>query len=92
MFHDVLYRYIKAPKDDKPVESSSVKLNKQDSEEAAFGTYASSGGEKFVYRVKKTGSFGGYKIVSEDTNTIKTREDLLNMRSKKKSDRYRITI
>ena len=45
------------------------------------------GGEKFVYRVKKTGSFGGYKIVSEDTNTVKTREDLLNMRSKKKSDR-----
>jgi hypothetical protein len=31
-------------------------------EEAAFGTYASQGGEKFVYRVKKEGAFGGYKV------------------------------
>ena len=56
-------------------------------EEDAFGTYASSGGEKFVYRVKKTGSFGGYKIVTEDTNSSTSREQLLDMRSKKKSDR-----
>lgn len=31
-------------------------------EEDAFGTYASQGGEKFVYRVKKEGGFGGYKV------------------------------
>ena len=31
----------------------------------AFGTYASAGGDKLVYRVKKTGAFGGYKIVTE---------------------------
>ena len=31
----------------------------------AFGTYASAGGQKLVYRVKKAGAFGGYKIVEE---------------------------
>ncbi len=56
-------------------------------EEEAFGTYASSGGEKFVYRVKKTGSFGGYKIVTEDLKSSTSREQLLDMRAKKKSDR-----
>jgi hypothetical protein len=56
-------------------------------EEAAFGTYASEGGSKFTYRVKKEGSFGGYKIISESTTDSMSREDLLNMRTKKKSDR-----
>ena len=56
----------------------------------AFGTYASGGGEKFVYRVKKEGAFGGYKIVTEDVSkgNAKSREELLDMRTKKKSDRF----
>ena len=29
------------------------------------GTYASAGGEKVVYRVKKPGAHGGYAIVTE---------------------------
>lgn len=31
----------------------------------AFGTYASSGGTKLTYRVKKSGTYGGYKIITE---------------------------
>ena len=39
-------------------------------------------------RVKKTGSFGGYKVITENNQSVKSREELLEMRSKKKSDRY----
>lgn len=46
------------------------------------------GGTKAVYRVRKEGPHGGYKMISEDTNTNASREDLLFMRSKKKSDRH----
>ena len=57
-------RYIKAPKDtsgeEKQAEQALQKKHK--TEEDAFGTYASQGGEKFVYRVKKEGGFGGYKV------------------------------
>ena len=58
-----------------------------DGEKEAFGTYAGDLGSKFVYRVKKAGAYGGYAILSEDTST-KSRGDLLNMRSKKKADRF----
>ncbi len=60
---------------------------RQRQEAQAVGTYASQGGEKFVYRVKNEGSFGGYKIVSEAAGG-RSREQLLDMRTKKKSDRY----
>lgn len=62
-------------------------LRAHKTEEEAFGTYASKGGNVFNYRVKKAGAFGGYKIVSESTNGEKSREDLLDARTKKKSDR-----
>jgi hypothetical protein len=62
---------------------------KVDSEVAAFGTYASQGGTKFAYRVKKAGAAGSYAIVTEDLKDCnKSREDLLAMRCKKKSDRH----
>ena len=92
------FRFIKAPKD--PSSSSSSGENdekkkklmtgkgQQDSEEAAFGEYVSQGGTKAVYRVKKTGPHGGYKMITEDTRTNTSREELLFMRSKKKSDRH----
>jgi len=85
-----LYRYIKAPKD--PINNDDKEQKaierKHKVEENAFGTYASNGGEKFVYRVKKVGAYGGYKIVTESTQSTKSREELLDMRKKKKSDRY----
>lgn len=82
--------YIKAPKD--PVNNDDKEQKaierKHKAEESAFGTYASKGGEQFVYRVKKEGAFGGYKIMKESTNSTLSREELLDMRKKKKSDRF----
>ena len=41
-----------------------------------------------VYRVKKAGVYGGYEIVTADANEEMSREDLLQLRSKKKADRH----
>lgn len=38
---------------------------KIEEEGTAFGTYAGEGGEKLTYRVKKSGAYGGYKIISQ---------------------------
>ena len=59
------FRYIKAPKDPRAELEKDKPKGSAYSEEAAFGTYASGGGEKFTYRVKKTGAFGGYRVVTE---------------------------
>lgn len=84
------FRFIKAPKDEVGEEElarqQTSKAHK--AEQAAFGTYASEGGTRFNYRVKKGGAFGGYHIVSESTAEALTREDLLDKRTKKKSDRF----
>lgn len=66
----------------------SEKHKKHKTEEDAFGTYASKGGKEFVYRERKAGAFGGYRIIKETNTGDKSREDLLNMRSKKKADRF----
>jgi hypothetical protein len=62
------FRYIKAPKDEVAEEELKRKevSKRHKIEEEAFGTYASKGGEQFVYREKKKGSsFGGYKVWHE---------------------------
>ena len=96
------FRYVKAPKKtkqqheaDAALSSSSsaedherMKKLKLDAEEAAFGTYASSGGTKLVYREKVAGAAGSYRIVEKTLKTAVSRESLLQMRSKKKSDRH----
>lgn len=84
------FRYIRAPKEAKSTKASGGDdaARAVSNEDKSNGTYASEGGEKFVYRVKKTGSFGGYKIVTENTTAKTDREVLLDMRSKKKSDRF----
>jgi hypothetical protein len=40
------------------------KKRKIDEEKSAFGTYAGDLGTTFTYRVKKPGSYGGYKVVT----------------------------
>eukprot|EP01031_Cornospumella_fuschlensis_P029331 gene29331-35407_t len=84
------FRYIKAPKDELSQEEQARKevQRQHQAEQQAFGTYASAGGTQFNYRVKKDGAYGGYKIISESTNSEMTREELLQMRAKKKSDRH----
>jgi len=86
------FRYIKAPKEyrekEKEKNISNPKGEKLKDEEAlAYGTYGSKGGQELVYRVKKEGSFGGYKVVKEQVSNA-SRENLLEQRSKKKSDRF----
>eukprot|EP01038_Epipyxis_sp_PR26KG_P016371 gene16371-22316_t len=85
------FRFIKAPKDtvkEEDVQKTET-LKKHKVEVDAFGTYASEGGQKFVYRVKKGGSggFGGYKVITETTDRQLSREELLDKRLSKKSDR-----
>jgi hypothetical protein len=62
-------RYIKAPKDassDLPELRAAAEATREAAREAAsVGTYASEGGGKFVFRVKKEGAHGGYKIITE---------------------------
>jgi len=84
------FRFMKAPKDTSREEAQAQLdvTKKHKAEEEAFGTYASQGGQQLVYRVKKTGGFGGYKVITETTTKSMTREDLLQARSQKKSDRY----
>ena len=85
------FRFIKAPKDKIQEEKNRKEMaveKQRKTEQEAFGTYASIGGENFTYRVKKEGAFGGYKIVTEKLNEKTTRESLLDMRAKKKSDRF----
>mmetsp|Transcript_7116 Transcript_7116/g.9968 ORF Transcript_7116/g.9968 Transcript_7116/m.9968 type:complete len:213 (+) Transcript_7116:137-775(+) len=83
------FQYISAPKD-KNLEDPEVEREnrKKKEEDKAYGTYASQGGTKVVYRVKKAGQYGGYEIMTENSEKPMTREDLLNVRSKKKADRY----
>ena len=70
------FRYIKAPKEEENLEAvADAKRSKVIREEnAAFGTYASDGGTKFVYRTKH--GFG-YKIHTSTTDAAMTRESEL---------------
>mmetsp|Transcript_37003 Transcript_37003/g.37655 ORF Transcript_37003/g.37655 Transcript_37003/m.37655 type:complete len:214 (-) Transcript_37003:86-727(-) len=84
------FKFIQAPKDEEKEREKKEKEAKKSklSEEEAFGTYASNGGERFTYREKKPGAYGGYKIIQESTGTSLSREQLLDKRSKKKADRF----
>ena len=77
------FKYIKAPKDeiDEEIKLKNEIKQKIDNEALAFGSYSNS------YRVKKEGAFGGYQIIKE-TDSNKSRGDLLNDRMRKKSDKY----
>lgn len=82
------FRYVKAP--DEVVDTEGAERSKREkatvTEDEAFGTYAGKGGTKFTYRVMR-GNKTGYDIVTEEVQG-KTRGDLLDMRSKKKADRF----
>ena len=90
------FKYIKAPKeqDGRSVEEQqneerqTLKRKSDSIEEHAYGTYASAGGEKAVFRVKKAGAHGGYSIMTETQGKSMSRGDLLDLRSKKKADRH----
>ncbi|ETN08896.1 hypothetical protein, variant 1 [Phytophthora nicotianae INRA-310] len=87
------FYYIKAPPEDgegKEEEQEKQKKKRKMDEKTAFGTYAggTEQGGQYTYRVKKSGAYGGYAIVKEDANVERSREELLDMRAKKKGDRH----
>uniref|UniRef100_K3WD82 Uncharacterized protein n=1 Tax=Globisporangium ultimum (strain ATCC 200006 / CBS 805.95 / DAOM BR144) TaxID=431595 RepID=K3WD82_GLOUD len=86
------FHYIKAPPEEHSTEQEEKKKkSKHAADEAiAFGTYAggTEAGSQYTYRVKKSGAYGGYAIVKEDASVNRSREDLLDLRSKKKGDRH----
>ncbi|GLD92288.1 hypothetical protein PINS_up000821 [Pythium insidiosum] len=86
------FQYIKAPpeEEDKEALESKKKRKRQADEAAAFGTYAggTEAGTTYSYRVKKSGTYGGYAIVTERAQESRSREELLDMRSKRKGDRH----
>ena len=86
------FRYVKVPKKKEEEDAlKAVKKRKKDleTEKEAFGTFAGDLGSTFVYRVKKAGAAGGYAIHTEsmDGGGL-SREELLDMRTKKVSDRF----
>ncbi|GAB9476780.1 putative dehydrogenase [Globisporangium polare] len=86
------FHYIKAPpEDDKQGDEETATKRKRTADESiAFGTYAggTEAGSQYTYRVKKSGAYGGYAIIKEDANVNRSREDLLDLRSKRKGDRH----
>ncbi|CAM9380009.1 unnamed protein product [Heterosigma akashiwo] len=78
------FHFIKAPKIEVPEEQKEQERKRKNDEEekGAFGTYAPR--NKVVYRVRNQFS---YKIITEDADKSMSREELLDIRSKKKSDR-----
>ncbi|KAJ0406876.1 hypothetical protein ATCC90586_002906 [Pythium insidiosum] len=86
------FQFIQAPPEEEDQEAieSKKKSKRQADEAAAFGTYAggTEAGTTYTYRVKKSGTYGGYSIVTERAEASRSREDLLDMRSKKKGDRH----
>lgn len=51
-----------------------------------MGTYAGAGGKRLVYRQRTAG--GNYRIIEESMSETMTREQMLDMRAKKKADRH----
>ncbi|EGZ06261.1 hypothetical protein PHYSODRAFT_532395 [Phytophthora sojae] len=86
------FYFIKAPPEDEKHqdEEKEKKKKKRMDEQTAFGTYAggTDKGGQITYRVKKSGAYGGYAIVKEDANVERSREELLDIRAKKKGDRH----
>ncbi|OQR82582.1 Niemann-Pick C1 protein [Achlya hypogyna] len=86
------FHYIKAPPDEeeKAQKELATKKQKKDEEGFAFGTYAggTTAGSQLTYRVKKSGVYGGYTIIKETADTSRSREELLDLRSKMKGDRH----
>ena len=87
------FRYVAAPRveqsaADKEWDAAQRRVLRED---GAVGDYAGGGGTTLVYRTRKKGAVGGsngWKIVTEQLAEPKTRTELLEMRSKYKSDRH----
>lgn len=81
------FKYIQKPRNVAKERADSVKkikVTKEEEERSAFGLYGT--GTEFVYR--ETTEHGSYRIRREKIDGKVTRGDLLERRTKKKSDKY----
>ena len=81
------WRYINKPRNDAKERAAKAQKARREQEEVetrAMGTYGSK--MEIIYREKT--SQGGYRIRKEKATTEMSRSDLMEIRSKKKSDRY----
>jgi hypothetical protein len=87
------FHFIKKPKE-APSEEEAQKKRQRDEqrqseqENQAFGTYASKGGMTVTYRTRQSGAYGTWRVITEKAERPLSREELLELRSKKKSDRH----
>ncbi|KAL7458004.1 hypothetical protein ACHAWC_009530 [Mediolabrus comicus] len=82
------FKYINKPRDDareKAAKVAKARLEQEEVEQRAMGTYGNKKGE-IVYRERT--EHGSYRIKREQATTDLSRSDLLAVRAKKKSDRY----
>lgn len=82
----ISFSYVRKPRNEQKEKEEAHKKKQEEwmeTERTAFGTY---GGGSLVYREKT--ETGSYVIKTEKLNQDVTRDDLLSMRAKKKSDRY----
>ena len=83
-----VFKYINKPRDvarEKAAKVAKARLEQEEVEQRAMGTYGNKKGE-IVYRERT--EHGSYRIKREQATTDLSRSDLLAVRAKKKSDRY----
>ena len=84
------FEYITAPK--KEVDESAAVARKRtkraNDEDAAFGTFAGKLGTVVTYRERVPGAAHTYRIVTKKSDRAMSRGELLDLRAKKKSDRF----
>jgi len=68
-------------------DEADLKEKRLAAEDQAFHTYSSEGGKVMRYRVKSKTAIGSYKVVQQEISAPMSRSELLNKRSKHKSDR-----
>ena len=81
------FKYIQKPRNvakERADAAKKIKVTKEEEERSAFGLYGT--GTEFVYR--ETTEHGSYRIKREKIDGNVTRGDLLERRTKKKSDKY----
>ncbi|KAK8805230.1 hypothetical protein WA588_000170 [Blastocystis sp. NMH] len=84
------FEYVKKQEEEiSPEEKQAQEKKERDAQEnQAFGIYQGAGGTQFTYKTKLQSAYGGWKTITKKTKRVLTREEMLDMRVKHKSDRY----
>ncbi|KAK8814579.1 hypothetical protein AV274_4975 [Blastocystis sp. ATCC 50177/Nand II] len=87
---EICFEYCKKQEDVlSPAELKEKQEKERNAEEnAAFGIYQGAGGTEFTYKTRLNSAYGGWKTITKKTKRVLTREEMLDMRVKNKSDRH----